>query len=36
MDKYILRADRNDKGVGVAAYIRSNVAGDRKPDFKFH
>ena len=30
-----MRADRNDKGGGVAAYMRSDVAGDRKPDFKF-
>ena len=36
VDNYHLwRADRTDRGGGVAAYLRSDIAGDRQKDFEF-
>ncbi|XP_062606082.1 uncharacterized protein LOC134267896 [Saccostrea cucullata] len=36
VDNYTLwRADRNKHGGGVLAYLRSDVAGDRKPTLEF-
>ena len=35
-DNYHLwRADRTQNGGGVAAYLRSDIAGDRKSDIDF-
>ena len=36
VDNYHLwRADRNQKGGGVAAFLRSDKAGDRRSDLEF-
>ena len=36
VDNYLLwRADRNEHGGGVAAYLRSDIAGERKCDYEF-
>ena len=36
VDNYHLwRADHNQKGGGVAAFLRSDIAGDRRSDLEF-
>ncbi|XP_060579019.1 uncharacterized protein LOC132735993 [Ruditapes philippinarum] len=32
---HLWRADRNDKGGGIAVYLRSDIAGDRKSNLEF-
>ena len=32
---HLWRKDRNEKGGGIALYLRSDIPGDRKPDLEF-